>query len=174
MNVLLSLLIVALWEQSTIAAIPIIRPAGKVDEPLCYVQLTGQGRLNLDQICGMRGRQLTSMIDLGIDANGDGVSDQLLVELQRLRAATADTRISPQQYMATQQQFESRLPYSNQVKQLQAQQRDLQQQLQRSPRREQQQEILQQLRSIQQKIYQDPTYRTVQQEMSKGYSKLNF
>ncbi len=140
------------------------------DTPICYVQLSGQAMMNLNQLCGMN-RQKSNTIDLSIDANGDGVPDQLLAEMQKFRTAMSEAS-SSEDYRTALEELESRLPYSSQVKQLQTQMRNLQQQLEKSPSSSQQ-EIFRQLDSIQQKIYADPSYLKVQEAMMKVYPKLD-
>lgn len=141
------------------------------DTPICYVRLLNQGMINLNQLCGMN-RPKSNMIDLSIDANGDGIPDQLLAEMQKFRTAMSQAA-SSEEYMTVLEQFERRLPYSSQVKQLQTQMRSLQLQLENSPSPQQQQDIFRQLDSMQQKIDEDPSYVKVQKEISKVYRKLN-
>ena len=141
------------------------------NKPICYVQLPDQAIINLNQLCSMN-RPKSNTIDLSIDADGDGIPDQLLAEMEKFHT-TMSQASSSKEYMAALESFERRLPYSSQVKQLQTQMRNLQQQLENSPNRQQQREVFRQLDSIQKKIYEDPSYVKVQKEISKVYRKLN-
>jgi hypothetical protein len=168
----LSALIMIVLSPSAIATTTntaIIRPnAGQPYIPTCYVQFPGQSAQNLDRLCGIttqRNRQKNlGTIDLSIDANGDGVPDQLLAHMQRLRAAMTQAK-NAQERATLRRQFESQLPYSDQVRQLQAQRRTLQEQRRQATNPSQQQEISRQIRTNRQQMRQDPTYQTVRQQM---------
>jgi hypothetical protein len=105
------------------------------DQPLCFVQLPGKTK-NLDKLCGL-GNKGGNTIDIDIDANKDGISDQLLeatlqtqafieAETKRWQAKTSkdfDPLTDPI-YKAYQTatknanlQLQARLPYSTKVKQ---------------------------------------------------------
>jgi hypothetical protein len=63
------------------------------DQPLCFVQLPGK-TTNLDKLCGLGGTgkaaDQNGVINLDIDVNGDGISDQLLeADQQRFDAQDA-------------------------------------------------------------------------------------
>jgi hypothetical protein len=153
---------------------PTVKPTARVliaaqDRSICYGSLGGK-TLNLDRLCGV-GVNKSNTIDLSIDANNDGVSDQLLAEMQKFRKVIA-TATGPEQYQAAYQRLEDRMPYSNNVKQLQAQQRQLQKQLESSNGRNNEQGY-RQLSALQEKMYQDPSYTKVQEAMSKVYRKLD-
>ncbi|MBE9029906.1 hypothetical protein IQ266_09220 [filamentous cyanobacterium LEGE 11480] len=137
--------------------------------PICYVQFSGQSMRSLDRLCGV-GKK-SNMIDLTIDRNGDGVPDQLLAAIRTHRAAMRSAR-SSEDYQMAQQKLDAKLPYSNQVKQLQAQQRQLQKQL-KGATRSQRRQIYRQMDPIQRKIYQDPSYKKIQREISKAYRAMN-
>jgi hypothetical protein len=139
------------------------------DRSFCYGSVGGK-QLNLDRLCGV-GVNQSNTIDLSIDANKDGVSDQLLVEMQKFRKVIANAN-APEQYQAAFQKLEARMPYSNNVKQLQAQQQRLQKQME-SANGEYNEQRYRQLSSIQEKIYKDPSYTKVQAAMSKVYQKLD-
>jgi hypothetical protein len=139
------------------------------DRPICFGQLGGK-TLNLDRLCGV-GLNKSNTIDLSVDADGDGVSDQLLVEMRKFRKVIADAK-SSDEYQSAYQRLEDRMPYSNNVKQLQAQQRQLQKQLE-SGNGNMNEQSYRQLSALQEKIYRDPSYTKVQQAMSKVYRKLD-
>jgi hypothetical protein len=108
------------------------------DQPLCFVQLPANTK-NLDKLCGLGSRgkvaDQNSVINLDIDVNRDGISDQLLeADQQRLDAqeatmkqfqtqaarndpaqATIDVNATIEKLNS---QYTARLPYSSQVKQL--------------------------------------------------------
>ncbi|MBE9029903.1 hypothetical protein IQ266_09205 [filamentous cyanobacterium LEGE 11480] len=158
---------------SSLAANRSPRRIAAVDQPICYVQLAGQSMLNLNGLCGVgTPKSSGGVIDLSLDADGDGVPDQLLAEMKKFRAEMSQAKSSAD-YRAALQKLESRLPYSDNVKQLQAEQRALQKQLQNRTGGGQNREIYRKLSSIQSKIYKDPSYTKVQKQMSKVYRKLN-
>jgi hypothetical protein len=138
------------------------------DRSICYGSLGGK-TLNLDRLCGV-GVNKSNTIDLSIDANKDGVSDQLLAEMQKFRKIIA-TATRSEEYQAAYQRLEDRMPYSNNVKQLQAQQRQLQKQLESTNGNNEQ--GYRQLSALQEKIYKDPSYTKVQEAMSKVYHKID-
>jgi hypothetical protein len=147
------------------------RPPAQRDNPICYAELSGQpSRLNLDRLCGVGLKSNT--IDLSIDTNGDGIPDQLLAEMKKFRATIAKAN-SSEVYETAFRQLESRLPYSNQVKQLQAQQRQLQKQLENSKGGAASEQTYRQLSALQEQIYKDPSYTKVQEAMSKVYRKID-
>jgi hypothetical protein len=139
------------------------------DRSICYGSLGGK-TLNLDRLCGV-GVNKSNTIDLSIDANKDGVSDQLLAEMQKFRKVIT-TATRSEDYQAAYQKLEDRMPYSNNVKQLQAQQRQLQKQLESSNGVNNEQGY-RQLSALQEKMYRDPSYSKVQEAMSKVYRKID-
>jgi hypothetical protein len=147
------------------------RPSfSNVDKPFCYAQMSGKGMLNLDKLCGVDRK--SDVIDLSIDADGDGVSDQLLVVMRKFNKAMSDAKTQPQ-YEAALLALESRMPYSDNVKRLQSQQRDIQKQLAGNQDEAKGQALYRQLSTVQEQIYKDSSYTKVQEAMSKTYSKLN-
>jgi hypothetical protein len=106
------------------------------DQPLCFVQLPGKTQ-NLDKLCGL-GSKGGNTIDIDIDVNKDGISDQLLeATLQTQAFIDAETKrwqanarpdidpLTDPAYKAYQAaatnanlQLQARLPYSNKVKQV--------------------------------------------------------
>ncbi|MBD2326829.1 hypothetical protein [Alkalinema sp. FACHB-956] len=150
---------------------PPTRPPVSVDRPFCYIEIPGQGIRSLDRECKVETGSL-KLIDLSIDRNQDGVSDELLAEMRKFDQDMRNVK-SPEDFERTMQRFESRLPYSSQVRQLQAQQRQLQQYLGTVRSETQMQLVYRQLESIQQRIYQDPSYTRVQQAMNKVYSVIH-
>jgi hypothetical protein len=141
------------------------------DKPICYAEMTGKGMVNLDKLCGVN-NQKKKVIDLSVDADRDGVPDQLLALMRNFNKAMSTAK-TPQEYETALQTMESSLPYSDSVKRLQEQQRAIQKQLGNIQNDVQGQALYRQLDSIQQQIFKDPTYRQIQDAMSKVYSKLN-
>jgi hypothetical protein len=163
-------MMVAIAPVAQAAAKPAVRPLiASRDQSFCYGSLGGK-QLNLDRLCGV-GVNQSNAIDLSVDANKDGVSDQLLVEMQKFRKVIASAS-GPEQYQAAFQKLEARMPYSNNVKRLQAQQRQLQKQLEGANGGYNEQSY-RQLSALQEKMYKDPSYTKVQEAMSKVYQKLD-
>ncbi len=126
------------------------------DQPLCFVQLPGK-TTNLDKLCGLGNKGKTTdrngVINLDIDVNRDGISDQLLGAAQEnLDAQDA----AQKQYQVDSQrnpnlvtdvindlsaklgrEFNARMPYSNQVKQLFAEEQRLLEQYAKLPSNQQ-------------------------------------
>jgi hypothetical protein len=140
------------------------------DKPLCYAEMTGKGMVNLEKLCGVGLKK--SVVDLSVDADGDGVPDQLLAVMKTFNQAMSSAK-TPQEYEVALQRLENQLPYSDNVKRLQAQQRELQKQLGTGGNDAQNQALYKRLDNVQQQIFQDPSYTKVQEAMSKVYSKLN-
>jgi hypothetical protein len=162
-------IVMAIAPLAQAAKIPARQLIAAQDRSFCYGSLGGK-KLNLDRLCGV-GVDKSNTIDISIDANKDGVSDQLLVEMQKFRKVIANAS-APEQYQAAFQKLEERMPYSSNVKQLQAQQRQLQKQMEAN-NGEYNEQRYRQLSSIQEKIYKDPSYTKVQNAMSKVYQKLD-
>jgi hypothetical protein len=162
-------MIMAIAPQAQAAKVPARPLIAAADRSFCYGSLGGK-KLNLDRLCGV-GVNKTNTIDLSIDANNDGVSDQLLVEMQKFRKVIASAS-APEQYQAAFQKLEDRMPYSNNVKQLQAQQRQLQKQME-AANGEYNEQRYRQLSALQEKMFKDPSYTKVQEAMSKVYQKLD-
>jgi hypothetical protein len=141
------------------------------DMPICYGVMPGKGSmLNLDRLCGVGKTNNGGVIDLSVDVNRDGVPDQLLAEMKKFRDAVAKAQ-APEEYRLANERLEDRMPYSASVKQLQAQQRQLQREAQDNPNPSE--ATYRKLSELQEKIYRDPSYQKVQEAMSKVYSKLN-
>jgi 16S rRNA C967 or C1407 C5-methylase (RsmB/RsmF family) len=147
------------------------KSTSEINVPLCYVQLRGQGLINLEQLCGIRSQQQQQVIDLNQDTNRDGVPDELLAIMRQFDQAMKTAR-SSQEYEAALQRLEKQLPYSDSVKRLQAQQRSVQQQLANVKTDSQAQTLYRQLDNIMQQMYKDSSYIKVQEAMGKVYSKL--
>jgi hypothetical protein len=141
---------------------------GLRNKPICYVELSGKSMVSLDQLCGV-GKDKSNTIDLSVDADKDGVPDQLLAEMRKFRKVI-DGAKSSEEYQAAYQRLEDRMPYSSNVKRLQAQQRQLQKQLENGKFDE---NSYSKLSVLQEKIYKDPSYTKVQAAMSKVYRKIN-
>jgi hypothetical protein len=151
---------------------PSVTAPSFTDHPICYAQLPGNLSItNLNKLCGVD-KKTGDLIDLSIDRDGDGVPDQLLVAMQSFNQRMSSAK-TPQEYEAALYSLEDRLPYSDNVKRLQVQQRDLQKRLASSSGESQSMELYRQLDTVQQQIYKDPSYNKIQEAMSKVYGKLN-
>lgn len=162
------------------------------DQPLCFVQLSGKTK-NLDKLCGLGNKGKTAdrngVINLDIDVNRDGISDQLLeAEQQRFDAQDATIK----QYQAQAQrnepnpidinatieklnsQYTARLPYSSQVKQLFAEEKRIVAQLNNLPQSDQKSRAALQAKQTQiyQKASQDPSFIKVEQAQRKVYKEI--
>ncbi|MBE9029905.1 hypothetical protein IQ266_09215 [filamentous cyanobacterium LEGE 11480] len=163
------LAIFAAMAQPTIATARSSNQIASRNTPVCYVQFSGQSMRSLDRLCGV-GKQ-SNLIDLTIDRNGDGVPDQLVAAIRSYRAAIRSAR-SSEDYQMARQKLDAQLPYSNNVKQLQAQQRQLQKQL-KGATRTQRRQIYRQMRPLRTKMYRDASYTKIQREIAKAYRVLN-
>jgi hypothetical protein len=139
-----------------------------VNEPLCHVLIKGRF-VNLDQLCGVQ--EVLPTIDLKIDHDRDGISDQLLTALQTQQKAFANAR-STREVEAAEQAFQQRLPYSSQVRQMQAQQRNLRDLGRREQDFMKTMEIMERSNQLQTQIENDPNYKTVQAAMDKAHQKM--
>jgi hypothetical protein len=136
--------------------------------PLCYIQIGSQSMRSLDKLCGV-GKK-SNVIDLTIDLDRDGVPDQLLAEMKGYQAKMRSAR-TPAEYDAYTQQMEARMPYSDNVRQLQAQQRSLQQQMTKNGGNYDS-NLMTKYGQIQEQMMKDSSYTRVQEAMGKVYGKL--
>ncbi len=164
------------------------------DQPLCFVQLPGK-TTNLDKLCGLgnkgKATDRNGVINLDIDVNQDGISDQLLeADQQRLDAQDATVkqyqaqaaRNEPEQSRidinATieklNSQYTARLPYSSQVKQLFAEEKRIVAQLNNLPQSDQKSRRALEARQAQlyPKYSQDPSYIKVENAQKKVYEEI--
>jgi hypothetical protein len=165
------------------------------DQPLCFVQLPGQTK-NLDKLCGLGGKRKTadrnSVINLDIDVNRDGISDQLIEGEQELLEANEaaqkqfqiDIKRNPKSgdeiVIALNNfnaklfsDFNARMPYSKQAKQLMAEENRLYNQLSKLPSDGQEAKLLQaKLNPISQKIRQDPSVLKVEEARRKSSEEI--
>jgi hypothetical protein len=136
--------------------------------PLCYIQIGSQSMRSLDRLCGV-GKK-SNVIDLTVDADRDGVPDQLLAEMKGFQAKMRTAK-TPAEYDAYTQQLEARMPYSDQVRRLQSQQRELQQKM-AAAGGNYDAKLMGRYGEIQEQMMKDSSYRQVQEAMGKVYGKL--
>ncbi len=166
------------------------------DQSLCFVQLPGQTK-NLDKLCGLgsEGKKVgrNGVINIDIDINRDGISDQLLEAAQQnLDAQDA----AQKQYQVDSQrnpnlgtdainatsaklgkEFNARMPYSNQVKQLFTDEQRVLDQFGKLPSNQQNnQQNVEALAAKQAQIYQkysrDPSFIKVENAQRKVYKEI--
>jgi hypothetical protein len=136
--------------------------------PLCYIQIGSQSMQSLDKLCGV-GKK-SDVIDLTIDLDRDGVPDQLLAEMKGFQAKMRSAK-TPAEYDAYTQQLEAKMPYSDNVRRLQAQQRSLQQQMAANGGNYDA-KLMGRYGEIQEQMMKDTSYRQVQEAMGKVYGKM--
>jgi hypothetical protein len=156
------------------------------DQPLCFVQLPGKTK-NLDKLCGLgnkgKGADQNGVVNLDIDVNRDGISDQLLeVAQQFFESQEAASQRSQTErgfdanplYAKLSDDFNARMPYSNQVKQLFAEEKRILEQFGKSKKSDQ--KSLDALAAKQAQIYQkvsrDPSYIKVEAAQKKVYKEI--
>jgi hypothetical protein len=151
---------------------PIARATASIaNKPFCYMEKGGKQH-SLDALCGIK--PAGKPIDLTIDQNHDGIPDQLLSAVRENKRQLLKAR-SPKEYTAIEQDLENRLPYSDRVRQMLAQARDLEKQadnLGSGTTYEQYHELRQLSRKIQGQVENDPNYKTVQTAMGKVLKRL--
>jgi hypothetical protein len=166
------------------------------DQPLCFVQLPGK-TTNLDKLCGL-GRKGGNTIDLDIDVNKDGISDQLLeATLQNQNFIEAETKrylakrsndeqanqVLDKAYQAATTkanlQLQARLPFSNKAKQaLAAQQRvvdeinNYQNRIQNAKAQKQSELLYAKLREVSKPLDNEPSLLRVQAAQEKVYAEI--
>jgi Skp family chaperone for outer membrane proteins len=139
-----------------------------VNEPMCHALIKGRF-VNLDQLCGVQ--EVLPTIDLKIDRDRDGISDHLLTAIQTQQKAFANAR-STREVEAAERTFQQRLPYSSQVRQLQAQQRNLRDLGRREQDFMKTMEIMEQANNLQTQIENDPNYKAIQAAIDKAHQKM--
>jgi hypothetical protein len=159
------------------------------DQPSYLVQLPSK-TINLDKRCDS-GRKANNMIDIDIDRNRDGISDQLLEATQQY----LDIRGAAQKQFEAQLQrdpdlgmeainaltdklgreFNARMPYTNRVKQLFAEENRIVVQLGKlQPSQKQEYKALEAKQmQIYQKYSRDPSYIKVEQAQKKVYKAID-
>jgi hypothetical protein len=166
------------------------------DQPLCFVQLPGK-TTNLDKLCGL-GSKGNNTINLDIDTNRDGVSDQLLeATLQNQNFVEAETKrylakrgsdeqanqVLDKAYQAATTnaylQLQARLPYSNKAKQaLAAQQRvvdeinNYQNRIQNAKAQKQSELLYAKLREVSKPLDNEPSLLKIQAAQQKVYEAI--
>jgi hypothetical protein len=156
------------------------------DQPLCFVQLPANTK-NLNKLCGLGSKgkvaDQNSVINLDIDVNRDGISDQLLeVAQQNLDAQEAAAKKSQAEpgfdanpvYTKLGNEFNARMPYSNQVKQLFAEERRILEQFGKLAKPDQKSldTLVAKQAQISQKVSRDPSYIKVEQAQRKVYKEI--
>jgi hypothetical protein len=162
------------------------------DQPLCFVQLPGRTK-NLDKLCGLGGTgkatDQNGVINLDIDVNGDGISDQLLeadqqrfdaqdATMKQFQAQAQRNEPNPIDINATiaklNSQYTARLPYSSQVKQALAEDNRIIAQLNKLPQNDQKRRAALEAKQLQlyQKYSQDPSFIKVEQAQQKVYKEI--
>jgi hypothetical protein len=136
--------------------------------PLCYIQIGNQSMQSLDKLCGV-GKK-SDVIDLTVDLDRDGVPDQLLAAMKGFQAKMRSAK-TPAEYDAYTQQLEARMPYSDNVRRLQSQQRSLQQKMAANGGNYDA-KLMGRYGEIQEQMMKDSSYRQVQEAMGKVYGKM--
>jgi hypothetical protein len=151
-----------------------LRASAQANQPICYARLAKSGNVtNLNKLCGATQRNSGNVIDLSIDADRDGVSDQLLA-LTQLYTQEERAGKSYQDREAAFRRLTDRLPYSNSVRKLMTQLRPFRDQLLSGLDRSQDPsaELVRQYNLIEQRIFKDPNYIKIQAEQDKVSRKL--
>jgi hypothetical protein len=179
----------------TVQAVPkMAQRVAMQDQPLCFVQLPGK-TTNLDKLCGLgdKGKAAgqNGVIDLDIDVNRDGISDQLLeADQQRFDGQDATMKEFQAQVARNEpeasridinatiaklnRQYTARLPYSSPVKQLLAEESRIIEQLNNLPQPDQKSRRALEARQAQlyPKYSQDPSYIKVENAQKKVYEEI--
>jgi hypothetical protein len=148
--------------------------SAQANQPICYARLAKSDNVtNLNKLCGATQRNGGNVIDLSIDADRDGVSDQLLALTQRYNQEERAGK-SYQEREAAVRRLTDRLPYSNSVRKLMTQLRPFRDQLLSGLDRNQDPsaELVRQYNLIEQRIFKDPNYIKIQAEQDKVSRKL--
>jgi hypothetical protein len=145
----------------------------RANKPFCYMEKGGKQH-SLDTLCGIK--PAGKPIDLTIDRNNDGISDQLLSAVLDNKRQLLKAR-SSKEYTAIEQDLQNRLPYSNRVRQMLAQARDFEKQADTAISAsgntyEQYAQLMNLSRKIQKQVENDPNYKTVQTAMGKVLKRL--
>jgi hypothetical protein len=161
-------LFVSLVPQITIAATTSPPPSTMVNEPICHALMKGRF-FNLNKLCGVQ--DILPMIDVKVDRDRDGVSDELLIAFQTQQKALAKAR-STGEFEAADRAFAQRLPYSTEVRQMQAQQKNLRDLARREENFMKTMELMERANALQTQIEDDPSYKSVQAALKKVTQKL--
>jgi hypothetical protein len=167
--------------------------------PICFIERSGRTLTNLDRLCGLRniGTKVdpNGPLDLNIDVNRDGISDQFLEAAQqnldaqeqsekeyqaKVRRNLPDQEASrlSKEYDARSQkigrELTDRLPYSNRVRQLFAEAERISEQINKLPEsdKKNREALGRKSNQIYQKYSQDPSYITVEQAQRKVYKEI--
>ncbi|KAM3100611.1 hypothetical protein ACKFKF_11320 [Phormidesmis sp. 146-12] len=200
----LSILTLILTIAPTVQAAPrSMQTQAMQDQSVCFIQLPGKATTNLNKLCGLgferNPTNQSNIINIDIDVDRDGVSDQLLeatlqtqnfieAETKRLQANQGSNEQADQivyeAYSAAARnanlQLEARLPFSDQVKQALAKMRQIDEKVSKydnrplNAREQQEVELLvARNREISQSIDQDPTLLKVNEAQSKVYAEID-
>jgi hypothetical protein len=140
-----------------------------VSKPICYVQIGGK-LINLDTLCGVQ--PPIKEIDITSDRDRDGVPENLVSAMKTHQSQLAQAQ-SVAEYEAVTRRFESRLPYSDRVRQLQAQARSLKQKAEQSDTWDKTRELRALAEKVESQIASDSSYQAVQVAMGKVSQYLN-
>ncbi|MFM2432834.1 MAG: hypothetical protein RLZZ511_4048 [Cyanobacteriota bacterium] len=192
-----SLVMLSLLTLSTAAqAAP--RPTPRVamqNEGICFIERSHQSTINLDRLCGKGTKRSKAdpnrTIDLSIDVNRDGISDQLLeaaqanldaqdaawkqfqIDIQRNPSLSTDAINALSAKIG--EDFNARMPYSDRVKQLFAEEkRALEQFSKLTPQQQERNQaaIAAKQAELYRKYSQDPSFIRVEQAQRKVYKAI--
>jgi molecular chaperone DnaK (HSP70) len=196
-----ALSILALLLAITPPALAVPRSAAKMamqSAPICFIERSGQSTINLDRLCGKGAKRPKAnpngVVDLSIDVNRDGISDQLLDVAQQFLDTQENIqkeyqnsvgKLSEQElgalndrsnalYPKLSDNFNARMPYSSRVKQLFAEEKRALEQFGKlkSPSDRDQQAIAAKQAEIYQKYSKDPSFIRVEQAQRKVYKEI--
>jgi hypothetical protein len=139
-----------------------------VNEPLCHALMKGRF-FNLGKLCGVQ--EILPMIDLKVDRDRDGVSDELLIAFQTQQKAFDNARTRGE-FEAAERAFTQPLPYSSQVRQMQAQHNNLQNLAWKEDNFMRSMDLMERANKLQAAIENDPSYKSIQSALEKVTKKL--
>ncbi|KAM3090617.1 hypothetical protein ACKFKG_28960 [Phormidesmis sp. 146-35] len=200
----LSILTLILTIAPTVQAAPrSMQTQAMQDQSVCFIQLPGKATTNLDKLCGLgferNPTNQSNIINLDIDVDRDGVSDQLLdATLQTQNFIEAETKrwqanrgsdeqanqIADEAYGAAVRnanlQLEARLPFSDRVKQGLAEMQQVDKEIQKYDNRPLNASELKEVdlldaknREISQTFNQEPGYLKVIEAQGKVYAAID-
>ncbi len=124
--------------------------------------------MNLNKLCekifGDDSDSANSLIDLEQDADGDGISDALPDEVQRIKSAQDKT--------AATRDFFNRLPFSSKTRELLTQAEALQQRLAQAEEEPELEELTRQFHDLKQQMMHDPNYVRVNQALGSAHDVM--
>jgi Skp family chaperone for outer membrane proteins len=166
--------------------------------PICFIERSNQSAVNLDRLCGKGAKRSKAnpngILDLSIDANRDGISDQLLDFAQQFLDTQENIQKEYQNrvgklseaelgalndknnalYAKLSDDFNARMPYSDRVKQLFAEEKRALEQFGKlkSPSDRDVQAIGAKQTELYQKYSKDPSFIRVEQAQRKVYKEI--